>query len=766
MIDRLACTVFVHSFFNCLMTTLRGPSAVSCEPAKKTNMPSLLNWLTALKALSIVILSSGLATAQSLDSVTFKQDTFTNCDSNKLLIHGIFPNTAYSVDSILRSSKQPLQYQTFVSASGIGLPAFTAFTDSVKTAPVTSKTDTIVVTIINNGQTTDSIVKPVTFKLCGAKAGFKLSHDSVCQGEPFNVMDKSLGADSIAWYLNGRFQASGNVNFSLNKPGQATLEQVVFDTADGTSDTAKAVVYAYASPNVAITPDSICGNQPDTLQASARFTNYAWSRNGNSLPNNSSKLLIERNGIYAVEITDSNGCKASDTSSVKARVDLGPDTSLCEGDTFLLDATVPDGQLYRWQDGSSQPTLNTDSAGKYTVKVTDTNGCIGRDTIQRLAFKSSGVTIPDTFFCEGDSVTLDAGQAAHYQWQNGDTTRTTTIKKPGMRLVTVQNSKGCQAIDSAMVTEQKWPAVNLRPDTAICKNDTVILNAGPNGDDYQWSTGAKTQQIKVNQKGLYTVSVSKQTCSATDSFRLKVNQSITFSLGSDTVLCPSDSLRLSGPEGAKAYQWSDGRAVSDTLLIGDSLKQFPNPQTLALTVTDTNGCQSSDSVLVTRARKPDFTLNPVDTVICEGKSIVLQALANTRSYTYTWSDGSTGNTFRLDTAAIGTFTIDVTVENVQGCQASDTAKVMVEGCSGIPAHQADNLNIYPNPATGQQTRVEWDTDRPIQEVRVQSLGGREVYRNQNPQPALMLPSDQWQGGLYTVIITTGQKQFYQKLVVQ
>ena len=50
-------------------------------------------------------------------------------------------------------------------------------------------------------------------------------------------------------------------------------------------------------------------------------------------------------------------------------VNLGNDTTLCTGSTLLLDATNA-GATYQWQDGSTNPTYNVNTAGTYSVTVT------------------------------------------------------------------------------------------------------------------------------------------------------------------------------------------------------------------------------------------------------------------------------------------------------------------------------------------------------------------------------------------------------------
>jgi len=79
------------------------------------------------------------------------------------------------------------------------------------------------------------------------------------------------------------------------------------------------------------------------------------------------------------------------------------------------------------------------------------------------------------------------------------------------------------------------PSVNLGNDTAVCSPATVTLDAGP-ATAYIWSTGATTRTIVVNSTATYSVTVSNQCCTASDSCLVTVN------------ICPGLSEIASQPE--------------------------------------------------------------------------------------------------------------------------------------------------------------------------------------------------------------------------
>lgn len=142
------------------------------------------------------------------------------------------------------------------------------------------------------------------------------------------------------------------------------------------------------------------------------------------------------------------------------------------------------------------------------VKVATTDGCF---TIVRLTLTINPkpfVKLPEKLnFCEGKSVTLDAGTGfKSYLWSTGATTQTITVSVPGTYSVKVTNSFGCESTSSSQVSYSVLAhivSVNITNNTA-----TVILSESGN---YEYSLNNSTWQdsnIFTNLNiGEYTVYV-------------------------------------------------------------------------------------------------------------------------------------------------------------------------------------------------------------------------------------------------------------------
>jgi PKD repeat protein len=69
----------------------------------------------------------------------------------------------------------------------------------------------------------------------------------------------------------------------------------------------------------------------------------------------------------------------------------------------------------------------------------------------------------DTVICEGNSITLDAGEHPlnpFYVWDNGSLEKTRTVSDAGMYTVKVQNNIGCFDIDTINVAVHPEPLIN------------------------------------------------------------------------------------------------------------------------------------------------------------------------------------------------------------------------------------------------------------------------------------------------------------------
>lgn len=104
--------------------------------------------------------------------------------------------------------------------------------------------------------------------------------------------------------------------------------------------------------------------------------------------------------------------------------------------------------------------------------------------------------------------------------------------------------------------------IDLGPDQFLCQGTTVPLNVSIAGSLVQWNTGSTESTIIVNKSGIYSVNIQKEKCILSDTINLQYLEPINLELGSDTTICPGDTLQLNLEIPQGRYQWSTGSSFS------------------------------------------------------------------------------------------------------------------------------------------------------------------------------------------------------------
>ena len=220
---------------------------------------------------------------------------------------------------------------------------------------------------------------------------------------------------------------------------------------------------------------SVCSPLTVTLNAGNAGDFYLWSSGAIS-----QTITANTSGTYWVLVNNGH-CSTADSINVQIvptpSVSLGPDTSICLGQSLSFDAGNS-GDTYLWSTGATTQTINVDSAGTYWVRVNNGN-CKSLDTTTLT------VITPPTPDLGGDKVicgitgTIAAGVTApHYLWSTGDTTSTINVYAPGGTYWLVASQGMCWKSDSINVSfvhdSDYWSPPNVFTPNADGKNDYFI----------------------------------------------------------------------------------------------------------------------------------------------------------------------------------------------------------------------------------------------------------------------------------------------------
>ena len=262
----------------------------------------------------------------------------------------------------------------------------------------------------------------------------------------------------------------------------------------------------------------ICPDDTIVLDAGNSGMDYLWSTQETT-----QTIDVTNAGFFSVTVSNACGTEVDyiEISEIMIDINLGNDTLICEGDSITINVYDLFSDNYLWNTGFQLPALEIFEKGIYSVSVVNICGETAVDSIEVLVFQSNSSLSSDTSFCDGASITLDAGFSnLSYSWiPNGETNQTIDINNSGIFEVTIYHPVCGHAEISFNVSIDPIPDINFEADSFILfPPATVILDAGSGFNSYVWSNNAITQSIEVSEQGMYCVLVCNEFgCCAIDS---------------------------------------------------------------------------------------------------------------------------------------------------------------------------------------------------------------------------------------------------------
>lgn len=455
---------------------------------------------------------------------------------------------------------------------------------------------------------------------------------------------------------------------------------------------------------------TVCPGESVSLDGTTAGATYLW-QDGSSLPT----FQASSPGTYYVTVNVS-GCMSSDTIQIFNFPDptpsLGNDTTICYGESLLLDASFPGG-IYSWQDGSMNAQLIASASGTYDVTVV-ANGCTGADTIQLTVNPEIIIDLGlDTSLCTGTSLTLDATIAgASYLWQDGSSAAQYIATVSGIYAVTVTMG-GCSESDSIVVTFDPSLYVFLGNDTILCEGSSMVLQTGYTGASYNWQDGSVNPTFLVSSSGNYSVTVTSGSCSGTDTISISVVAPPILELGGPEYICSGETIYLNAGAPGLSYLWQDGNTSPDYTVSSAG----------TYSVTVSNGpCSVSDVLLVYMSPDPAVDLG-LDQLLCFGTAYIFDVTQ--AGMDYLWQDGSTLPYYIVHEPGL------YSVEVYNSCSSiSDTVMIEMQDCECqlyIPnafSPNEDDLNSWFSPVS--------NCEFTIYELWIYNRWGQLVFYSDQP----------------------------------
>lgn len=370
---------------------------------------------------------------------------------------------------------------------------------------------------------------------------------------------------------------------------------------------------------------------------------------------------------------------------------------------------------YLWSTGDTTPiiTFIPTATNDYWVKVTDSNGCVGYDTINIWVNDEILIDAPSVPICFGDSITLGGAPTASggsglfvYQWSPSNYLSCVACPNPVANppftttyLLEIVDSFNCYVSQSVTVTVNPLPEADAGGPQSICPGSSASIGGSPTGNagtppyTYVWTppTGlddptAANPNASPAVTTMYTLNLfDANGCTDVDSVLVIVYPEPDPTITTTGPYCENGGtiqLMAATPGGT----WSGSPSVTPSGMF-DPAAAGPGFHQVIYTVTNTVGCTAADTVDIQVYPAPVATVTS-GTDYCENQgNVFLTAIPSGG----TWSGSGIVNasTGEFDPAAAGTGThaIVYTYTDANGCTDTDTSSVTV--------HPAPDATVTP-----------------------------------------------------------------------
>ncbi len=354
---------------------------------------------------------------------------------------------------------------------------------------------------------------------------------------------------------------------------------------------------------------------------------------------------------------------------------------------------------YFWQfgDGASsqveRPTHIYQSGGRYQVTLYVTYDNNDKDTViqqfdiaePKAKIKYSGGQCGNLSVQFTDNSTVIGGVLSSWRWDFGDGDETNdrnpshTYSHYGTFrvILRVMTKNGCTDYDTVEIKVTPPVQTNAKKYYEMCFGESVRIGGdtvtGTAPFTFEWSpsdylssdTEARPIASPPNNITYIVKITDSENCSTIDTMTVLVNPLPIFDLGKDVETClnvPIDiGAQVSSGTRPYFYKWTPATGLSAT----DRATVTATPQQTTkyyLTVTDSKGCHTTDSITVVILPLPEPRIKPEGPIeICSCDSVLLDA--GNGYIDYQWSNGDTTQTTIIKTT--GDYTVTVTDTN--GC---------------------------------------------------------------------------------------------------
>ncbi len=512
---------------------------------------------------------------------------------------------------------------------------------------------------------------------------------TICQGATTNLT--ASGAANYVWST-----AVGILNTAASLITTPTVTTTyTLSGTDSTGCNTTSIVTVNVNPNPIINiigNRTICVGSSTTLTALGATT-YNWSL-AEGLSTTTGATVVATPTLtttYTVTGTSLTGCIGTNTVTITVEnadstIHIIGNTTLCLGQTTNLTASGATNFVWSTLTGVLDtlaslivtPTVTT----TYTVSGTNAAGCASSSIIKVIVNALPKIDIiGNTTICAGSSTILTASGASSYTWTPSSSINTITEAIASLTpsvsttyTVTGVNSFGCVGTTVVNTLLAPLPKIDITIPKTICYGTVAELIAS-GANTYSWtpaeglsSTTGAIASLIPRIPTTYTVSgISLDGCIGLNTFTTTVNpKPIIDIIASATTICQGEKTEITA-SGAATLVWDETTSTQNSASKSATLVATPTvTTTYSLSITDANGCISTDSIKILVNKLPKIDISGF-TTICPGASTTLTA-SGAPNFTWMPADGIsalTGAIATLSPSVTTTYTLLAT--SLEGC---------------------------------------------------------------------------------------------------
>jgi gliding motility-associated-like protein len=205
--------------------------------------------------------------------------------------------------------------------------------------------------------------------------------------------------------------------------------------------------------------------------------------------------------------------------------------------------------------------------------------------------------------CVGDKIWYYSEEKVNWKY-NWNVTGGNILANNNDSIEVLWNAEGSQSIQMNTITpegcvsEYAYEQVQVAKATSlfndksavICERDSFLLKPSASFDSIKWDNGSNASFISIKQQGAYSAEAKLiGGCTVRDTFFLRTEPGLAFSLGNDTVLCGNQQILLDPGTIANTYEWSTGETTP-------TIRSYAGAGNIWVKLSNNYGCISSDTI--------------------------------------------------------------------------------------------------------------------------------------------------------------------------